>query len=135
MAAIFSKMDGDPDNEVYRRFLEHSEQFFQVKYLLGSPHTLKSKDDFNELEDSNDEESDDIVESKLISDDEKSALYDKLESFFNKISVLSVKAKELFTEHAKELDIKVEDASSADKEVIYEFVENDIYTDENFMIW
>ncbi len=133
MAATFSKMDGDPEPEVYRRFLEHSEQHFRLSYLLGSPNVLKnSMTDDDLLEDFDDEEEENETDYSLISDEDKKHLLNTLNDYFVKISELAVLAHGYFEKHANELDISTQEATPAEKEVIYEFVENDIYDHEDF---
>lgn len=131
--AIFSKMDNNSDAEVYRRLLEHNEQHFRLSYLLGSPHTLKRSDPAETIEDYEDEE-ETLPEQdlSLIDDSERKKLLEKLEAYFSIVLQLSAQAKSYFNERAIELGIPMENATPADKEVIYEFVEDDIYNNEAF---
>jgi hypothetical protein len=130
MAAITSHMEGSTEQDVIRRFLEHSEQKFRLSYILGNPLSLRTADE-PELMDEDDEdrhESEDL----LISDEDQGALLAVLENYLSQITELARTSHEKLTQTALELDIEIDKAPKQDLDTIHELVEDQLPDNEYF---
>ena len=133
LAAVVSKMDGAPEQDVVRRFLEHSEQRFRLSYILGSQ-TLLRPTGADELED---DDLDDETESSALEDDglddtEREELLSALKNYFHEIDQLVKKAESVMKKTAGELGITMAEATKDEREALQELVEDQILNMERF---
>ena len=133
MAAVMGKLDGASEHEVLRRFLEHSEQRFRLSYVLGNPAMLAAGEEA-EIEDEDEDkdvgkETDEVVG---LSESERAELLRVLQAYLKEIDVLLTEARAVLARTASELGVNLESASSQDRDVLQEFVEDSIADDERF---
>lgn len=133
LAAVVSKMNGSPEQDVVRRFLEHSEQRFRLSYILGSQ-TLLRPTGVDELED---DDLDDKTDSCALEDDglddtEREELLGALNNYFREIDQLAEKAESVMKKTAGELGIKIAEATKDEREAIQELVEDQLLNMERF---
>lgn len=125
LAAIITKLEGSPEQDVVRRFLEHNEQRFRLSYILGNPVLLK-KPDIDELEDEDDELFADSWDQDKQTDQERDALLHSLEEYFDEIDRLSVVSRDFMNKTAIELGIILSEASREDRDALQELVEDQL---------
>ena len=130
LAAIASKLDGAMERDVIRRFLEHSEQRFRLSYILGNPLSLRPSDE-PELLDEDEDETDEL-EDPLITDEERVRLLTALERYLRQIADLVESSRSHLEEAAVEFNIAIGEASKQEREVLQEFVEDQLSDDERF---
>jgi len=133
LAAVVTKLEGGPERDVIRRFLEHSEQRFRLSYILGNPALLK-RSEADEIEDEDDEESSasDYYEHQELTENEREELLNTLKGYFRSIDELAEKARTAMDKMAFELGISIGDATQDDREVLQELVEDHIANTEEF---
>ncbi|GAB4187037.1 MAG: hypothetical protein Kow00105_01650 [Phycisphaeraceae bacterium] len=128
LAAVASKMEGAPERDVIRRFLEHNEQRFRLSYILGNPLTLQAaEDDDDDQEDDSDE-----VDEAEIPEEEKAKLLQVLNGYLSSIGKLAEDAGVCLDQFADEFGIKIAEASKQDREVLQELVEDHLAEEETF---
>jgi hypothetical protein len=128
LAAVASKLEGAPERDVVRRFLEHNEQRFRLSYILGNPLTLQAAED----EDDDEEDGSGEVGEAGIPEEEKAKLLQVLNGYLSSIGKLSEDARVRLDQFADEFGIKVADASKQDREVLQELVEDHLAEEETF---
>ena len=126
-------MDGAPEQDVVRRFLEHSEQRFQLSYILGSQ-TLLRPAGADELED---DDQDDETESSDLEDDglddtERERLLSALKANLHEIDLLVKKAESVMEKTAGELGITMAEATRDEHEALQELAEDQLLNMERF---
>lgn len=86
ISAIVAAVDGQNQQEVARKFLEHSEQRFRLSYMLGRLReaNVDSEEDIDEDEDLSSAE-----EVSVIDEQDRTKLEAKLRSFLERISIIS----------------------------------------------
>ncbi len=129
-AAITSSIEGMPERDIIRKFLEHGEQRFRLSYILGNPLLLR-KSENSELIDDEDEVDQDIEDS-LISQEERDRLLAILEEYLVKISELADVSRENLAQTASELEIELGKATKQDRDILQELVEDQLSDDERF---
>lgn len=127
-AAVTTKLEGAPERDVVRRFLEHKEQKFRLSYILGNP-ALLEKRDANELED---EAHDSSTGASDMSGAERDRLLSSLKTYFGAIDHLENKAREYMKKTSAELGFKLSEVSQEDRYVIEELVEDYLVRMEEF---
>ncbi|MBE0537237.1 MAG: hypothetical protein IH624_16360 [Phycisphaerae bacterium] len=128
LAAVASKLEGAPERDVVRHFLEHNEQRFRLSYILGNPLTLgAAEDDDDEME----EEYDEAGEGG-IPEEEKARLLEVMNEYLRRIGELAEDARIVLGRFAAEFGIKVAEASKQDREVLQELVEDHLAEEETF---
>lgn len=131
LAAVASKLEGAPERDVVRRFLEHNEQRFRLSYILGNPLTLQSAADEDAFDDEEDDDSDEAGETEIPSE-EKAKLLQVMEGYLHRIGLLAEDARVCLDRFAAEFGIKAEEASKQDREVLQEFVEDHLAEEDTF---
>ncbi len=132
LAAIATKLDGAHERDVIRRFLEHNELRFRLSYILGNPLILRASSDSDLQLSDEDEEEIEVPEDNVIKEDEKSKLLETLENYLAQINDLADSSRAYLNRTAAELDIKLEEASKQDQEVLQELIEDQLADDEDF---
>lgn len=133
LAAVVSKVDGASEQDVVRRFLEHSEQRFRLSYVLGSP-TLLLSTGADELEDDDldDETGSSALEDDGLDDAAREKLLSTLKAYLHEIDQLVKKAESVMEKTAGELDIKMAEATRDERETLQELVEDQLLNMERF---
>lgn len=126
LAAVASKLEGAPERDVVRRFLEHNELRFRLSYVLGNPLTLQAAED-----DDQEDDSDEVGEAG-IPEEEKAKLLQALNGYLSSIGELAEDARVCLDRFADEFGIKVAEASKQDREVLQELVEDHLPEEETF---
>jgi len=130
-AAVTTKLEGAPERDVVRRFLEHKEQKFRLSYILGNP-ALLEKHVEDELEDEDDEAHDSSMGESDISGAERDRLLSSLKAYIGAIDHLTNKAKEYMEKTSAELGFKLSEASQEERYVLEEWVEDYLVKLEEF---
>lgn len=130
-AAVITKLEGAPERDVVRRFLEHSEQKFRLSYILGNPALLEKRDE-NELEDEDDESHDSSTGQSDMSGTERDRLLSSLKAYFGAIDHLENNAREYLKKTSDELGFKLGETSQEDRYVLEELVEEHLVKLEEF---
>jgi hypothetical protein len=131
LAAVITKLEGAPERDVTRRFLEHSEQRFRLSYILGNPAFLE-KPNLEELEDEDDEVDEGLAKQSELNDQERDELLTALRAYFDEIGLLEEKSRLAMKKMAAELGIKLEGASREERDVLQELVEDQLSNLEEF---
>ncbi|MEW6236183.1 MAG: hypothetical protein AB1656_12425 [Candidatus Omnitrophota bacterium] len=129
LSSVITKYEGAPKPDVFRRFLEHSEQRFRLSYILGNP-ILLEKSETEELED-DDSEATSKYEQE-INETERKRRLDSLNKYFDSISRLTDEYKLIMKNTAHELDIVLEKASPEDQVTIQEIVDDHVTMMDEF---
>ncbi len=133
LAAVVTKLEGGPERDVIRRFLEHSEQKFRLSYILGNPALLeRSVNDEIEDEDFDEKSPSDSPEHQELNETEREELLNALRMYFVSIDQLEEKAKSVMDKMADELGIKVGETSKEDRDVLQELVEDQLANMDEF---
>lgn len=123
ISAIFSQVKSRDQNEIVRKFLEHSEQRFRLSYLLGSNSHYENYGDLEDLSD--DEDGPDLFdEDSNISDDVKEINQKKLDNFISRLIDLS---DEIIRNASSSLDFDINATDAKELEAFLELLEDDIY--------
>jgi ABC-type dipeptide/oligopeptide/nickel transport system ATPase subunit len=127
IAAVSAYLESNP-NEVVRRFMEHSEQRFRLGYILGhvSPPSAKPE----ELEDDDADEAE--VEETEVSAEEQQKYAERLREFLKRIEDIAIRSKEAIADAAKDFKIDLSRASSQDRDVLQELIEEQLFQDDEF---
>jgi len=131
LAAVITKLEGAPERDVTRRFLEHSEMRFRLSYILGNP-TLLEKQDLEEFEDEDDESGKESMGHNELSAQERDELLRSLKTYFAEIDRLEEMSREMMGKTAAELGIKPGEASREDRDALQELVEDQLSNLEEF---
>lgn len=126
-AAVSAHLESNP-NEVARRFMEHSEQRFRLGYILG--HITPTSSKTEELEDDDEEES--IVEEAEVNSEDQKRYAERLQEFLTWIESIAFRLKAAIAEAAKDFKIDLTRASSQDRDVLQELVEEQLLHDDDF---
>lgn len=133
LAAVVTQMDGASEQDVFRRFLEHSEQRFRLSYILGSPILLQSaRTDEIEDDDQADETELNAFEDDGLDNTERERLLGTLTAYLLEIEQLAKKAKSVMEKTAGELCIRTIEATRDEREVLQELVEDQLLNMEQF---
>lgn len=132
LAAVDAKLEGSPDRDVKRRFLEHSQQRFRLSYLLGNQTQLE-KSGTLELEDEDLDEEPRVKEQPEISEKEKEDLLNSLEAYFSAIDELAEKARNERIQIADRERIKLDDMSKEEQIVLQELTEDWLVVNGDFL--
>ncbi len=124
VAAVSAHVESN-QREAARRFMEHSEQRFRLGYILG--HITPPSSRSHELEDDDGEES--PVEQDEVGAEAQRRHSERLQEFLERIEELALRSKEKV---AKELKIDLASASSQDRDVLQEHVEDQLIQDDGF---
>lgn len=131
LAAVITKLEGAPERDVTRRFLEHSEMRFRLSYILGNPVLLQSSG-MEEVENEDDGTGEDSTEQCELNEREKEDLLSSLTTYFASIDQLEEKSREGMEKTAMEMGIKMSQASREDRDVLQELVEDQLISLEEF---
>ena len=128
-SAVTSALDGRSDQDVIRRFLEHTEQRFRLSYLLG---TLSRADTDGSLSDEEDEDDDLFAhEVEAPSDQERDALQATLREYLDAIADLGRAAHDELVREAKTRNIDLAKATQSERDMLHEIVEDKIGDHDN----
>jgi len=121
-AAVSAAVEKRPENEVVRRFLEHSEQRFRLSYLIGSwtPNENDLEDDDLDSEIVKDQDSE-------INNEEHAQIRKRLYSFVDRIFSLS---NRLCDYVARELEVDPNNLRPEEHDTFLELVQDSICDDE-----
>lgn len=136
-ASISSAIEGDPDEIILRRLLEHSEQRFRLNYLLGTLSLTNSAiiDELNDGDESLDsqssgqeDESEEVIE---VNNTDRKELENRLSGFLQRVKKV---AEALPKNLAEELGIEAASLNHKDREAFLQLldeVDSFIKEDEN----
>ena len=126
-AAVTTAVEGRPENEIVRRFLEHSDQRFRLAYLIGSwPSNEDSLTD--EDDDGEDElEADNIEEDAEIDNSERKQIIERLRAFIDRILSIS---NELRDYVAEQLEVDPNNLRPDERDAFLELIEDSICDNE-----
>lgn len=123
-SAITCVLDGRPEREVSRSFLEHAEQRFRLSYLLGTLSRIKEEAN---LSDDDDEDDDLFVhEIDIPSDEERDSLSATLRKYLDAITALGRVAHDELVLTASKLGIDLAKATQPERDTLEEIVEDEI---------
>lgn len=125
IAAVTAHLESNP-NEVVRRFMEHSEQRFRLGYVLG--HVTPS----SKAEELDDDSAEAEVEEAEVSSEERQKYGERLREFLGRIEEIALRSKEAIAEAAKDFKVDLSRASSQDRDVLQELVEEQLFQDDDF---
>ncbi|HNT33626.1 MAG TPA: hypothetical protein PKH07_01360, partial [bacterium] len=115
LAAVYAKLEDAPRSDLFRRFLEHSEQRFRLSYILGNPTLLE-----RELADKHDDEEEDLeseTETNVeIAESERRELLANLNGYFETIGLLAEETRLVMQETAIKMGIDMSNASDEERE-------------------
>ncbi len=120
-------LEGAPERDVIRRFQEHNDMRFRLKYILGDLLNLR-------VDRTADDDDDDVVESAAtsMSPEQRAALLANLENYLSGIGQLAAASKAQRAIYARELAVQLNEASREEQEVLQEFVEDWLSESEEF---
>lgn len=130
IAAVAAHIEGAPEAEIARRFIEHSEMRFRLNYLLGSLSVVSG----NQKEDELFDEGEEPASSELgeVSVDEQLENAEELRLYLGQIAVLATKYREQIVEASRHLEIDIDKARAADRDALQELVEEQLVQGEDF---
>ncbi|MCC6680817.1 MAG: hypothetical protein IT445_07930 [Phycisphaeraceae bacterium] len=130
-AAVISALEDSPERDVIRRFQEHNDMRFRLKYILGDLLTLRAA---AQDQDSNEDDDDEPAEASVpaISTDQRDALLVALEGYLQNIRDLAEASKTQRAIYAKDLELDLNKASREEQEVLQEFIEDWLSDSETF---
>ena len=131
IASVTAHLEYNPPNEVMRRFMEHSDMKFRLSYLLGNPKAPKSSED-EILEDDDDEDEDAFTEDAEVTTEEQKESAERLHEFIDAIEGIAVRYRDKIADNARELDIDLARASARERDILQEFVEEEMIQDDGF---
>ncbi len=130
-AAVTAAVEGRPESEIVRRFLEHSDQRFRLAYLIGTwpsdEDTLLDEDDEGEDE----LEGEDNEGYGEVDVYERQQIIERLRSFMERILSLS---KELRDYVAKQLEVDPNNLNPDERDAFLELIEDSISDNEDAQI-
>lgn len=127
-AAVSGHLEGSPQHEIIRRFVEHGDMRFRLNYILGSPTPPKAADE-EELSDEDDDEALSEEDDAEVTAEERDQFAARLRAYLEDIESLAAQMKE---EVAAQLDIDSTKANLQEREVIQELVEETLHRNEDF---
>jgi hypothetical protein len=127
IAAVSAHLESNP-NEVIRRFMEHSEQRFRLGYVLGHVSSPSLKTEELEDEDAREDETQEIE----VSSQEQHKYAERLNEFLGRIEDIASRSKEAIGKAAKDFKIDLSRASSQDRDILQELVEEQLFQDDDF---
>lgn len=130
--ACLSWIEAKNEKELIRKFFEHSEQRFRLKYLIGDYiENTKNEDVDNEGDTYENENIGDLNETGIEIEQNKSNIQSKLEDYLKKIKEVSEKLSNLTL---SELDYpSFKKIEKKDKESFLELIEEKLNSDEIFI--
>lgn len=128
-AAVVSHVGRDPESEVVRRFLEHSEQKFRLSYILGTLAPASASADNDLLSDDEAEIDASPAEAAGIDETERQAMADCLRDYVSEIKRLG---DQTCREVQNALGESMEEASAKDRDAFEELVELELLKHEDF---
>jgi hypothetical protein len=128
-AAIMSHIDGQPEEVVTRRFMEHSKQRFRLSYILGSLSLLAEEEDdlpeeFDLPDAMQDSEQTDIPPSE-----EKKTFQQKLTEYLAQITEL---ARSSSDQLARDLNLTLQGVSQEERDAFEELLEDHLRDQDDF---
>jgi GTPase Era involved in 16S rRNA processing len=129
--AVVSALDDAPERDVVRRFQEHNDMRFRLKYILGDLLTLRAASQEQPVDEDDDDEAAD-ASTPAIPQDQRDALLAALEGYMESIRHLADASKAQRGIYAKDLGVDLKQASREEQEVLQEFVEDWLADSEDF---
>jgi len=133
-AAVSAAAEGLDDEEIGRRLLEHSEQRFRLKYLLGDLSISPQTDDDEGAEegDSDHSEAEELEDSLApetveVTDEERERFEKQLRAYLNRIVELAASVREDLSDYLGE---NLEALKAADRDAFLELVEDKLRESE-----
>jgi hypothetical protein len=130
-AAVVSVLAGAPERDVIRRFQEHNDLRFRLKYILGDILSLRAASQDRPAEDDEEGEVVDASASSM-SQEERADLLSTLEIYLSGIRRLAEASKAQRAVYAGELGVDPDKASKEDQEFLQEYVEDWLVDSEEF---
>ena len=125
IAALSAAAEGNGEDVVARRLLEHSEQRFRLSYLLGClPKPVPSEEDDPEDEQDAFEEAD---EPENITEQQRTEMAEKLKEFLCRVQNL---ASFLVGEIERKLGEDISKMTTGDRDALFELIEELIYDND-----
>jgi energy-coupling factor transporter ATP-binding protein EcfA2 len=119
LAAVTTHLEGSPERDVIRRFLEHHEQRFRLSYILGNPLSLRQSPSEEELFDA-DEGDVDSDDEESLPDEQKVQLHKALTGYLDRLRRLAEDSRCCLDRLAAEFGINVAEATEQDRDVLQE---------------
>lgn len=128
-AAVTAAVEGRPESEIVRRFLEHSDQRFRLAYLIGTwPSDEDALMEMDEDDEGEDElEKEDSEEYGEVDDQERQQIIKRLRSFMERILSIS---KDLRDYVAKQLEVDPNNLNPDERDAFLELIEDSISDNE-----
>ena len=125
-SAVSGHLEGSPQHEIIRRFVEHGDMRFRLNYILGAVNPPKAavEDDLTD-----EEESDSPQEAAEVTAEERDQFAARLRGHLEAVQALAMQMKE---EVAAQLDIDAAKANAQESDVISELVEESLHRNEDF---
>lgn len=121
-AAVKAAVEGSPESEIVRRFLEHRDLRFRLAYLIGS--WPSNEDSLTDEDDGEDElEADNIEEDAEIDNPEREQMIERLRSFIERILSISNDLRDYV---AGQLDVDPNNLSPDERDAFLELIEDSI---------
>jgi len=130
-AAVVSAMEDAPERDVIRRFQEHNDMRFRLKYILGDLLSLRAAAESADVNEDDDDEPEE-TSAPAIPKDQRKKLLDALEDQLRRIRDLAEASKTQRAVYAKDLGVDLNKASREEQEVLQEFVEDSLSDSEHF---
>lgn len=129
-----SYINGDPEQDVVRYFLEHTDQRFRLSYILGTLNKenkskLTGSSLFGNLRNRNDDKADREEKSYSLSSEERQELTLKLESYLERVKNLS---SDIWAKVQTLLEVDASIADEEDKVALEELFEEELMESEMF---
>lgn len=128
-AAVVSHLEGAPESDIVRRFLEHSEQKFRLSYILGTLAPAGASADDDLLSDDDTETDTGPTEAVEIDEATRQAMADCLRGYISEIKDLG---DQVCGEVQTALGESMEKASAKDRDAFEELVELELLQHEDF---
>lgn len=122
-SAVTAFIERRDETEIEAKLGEHNDQRFRLKYLLGTSKLIKSSDDLEDDEESENFDSDEVDET------ERAKLLERLTHFVQQIKLLALKAHD---EVQEQLVFSFDDANDRDRAAFEELLEDDLFKRDDF---
>lgn len=113
--------------EVSRRFLEHTDQHFRLRYVLGTP--LRPATDSDELVDEEDAPLIDASDESLLTEEERNAVTARVEEHLDTIEAIGMS---IAAEVESKLESKTAELTAKDMDAFEELVEEELLHHDKF---
>lgn len=128
-SAILSHIEGQPEEVVTRRFMEHSEQRFRLSYILGSQSSRTEEEDDLPEEIINTDEIHDPEQSESPTSEEKKVFQRKVDEYLSQIIDL---ARSSSDQLAQDLNLTVKGVNQEERDVFEELLEDHLRDRDDF---